>query len=514
MVVDMADTHYIGGIIPVVIGGDKQQHPYCRPEFLYLTEDEITLSADQNIRPVLCPKYPTQMPVFAGYAEVINTGKSKENEDLAAAKILTIVQQGYEAEKALDFTEKKHLNSDGKTNGKLARRPSDDEMLTISLSFSSDDGPVAPKTEAAYFGIFDGHAGSGAAILAANCLHEHIKSRMNEVLESVLHLSRKEQLIRASKRSSFYSLSTEASSSEAVQGSCITSDSLIIGALEAAFVDMDNQIIEEKAYVKITGGCAAIVCFVLLGKVYVANAGDCRAIMVAPNKVHLLSNDFNPVYERKRLQQIAYKNNDVIAQHFSRLEYSRYLTSKDLNRKVLYRDWYMDGWAAKTVREPDLKPPLISTRTRKPRLLNTIGVCRGFGDHHLMTANDKVAIKPFLSPYPEVNVFDVRALDSLSDREVVVMASDGLWDVLSNEEVAMIVRSALSQTEFSDFSKYTLVAQELVAAARGELVSQCKWKLASGGYASTDDITVFVIPLKYAINLPKNDDDDDDELLP
>lgn len=93
------------------------------------------------------------------------------------------------------------------------------------------------------------------------------------------------------------------------------------------------------------------------------------------------------------------------------------------------------------------------------------------------------------------------------------MASDGLWDVLTNEEVAMITRSALSHSDVDDFSKYTLVAQELVAAARGEQQGPFKWKLASGGMASTDDITVFVIPLKFAVNMPKGEDDDDEEML-
>uniref|UniRef100_A0AC34GWE0 PPM-type phosphatase domain-containing protein n=1 Tax=Panagrolaimus sp. ES5 TaxID=591445 RepID=A0AC34GWE0_9BILA len=469
MVVDMADTHLIGGIIPVITGSDKLPHPYCRPEFLYLTEDEISLSADQTIRPVMTPKYPTQMPVYAGYAEVINTGKSKENEDMAAAKVLNFVQQGYEAEKAIEL-EDKSKDSNKKKQDKLQRKPSDDDLLVISQSFSSDDGPIAPKAEAAFFGLFDGHAGSGAAIMTANCLHEHIKSRLNEVLESVMHLNRQEQLLRASRKSSFYSMENENWEEPKHQAS-INSDSLVIGALEAAFVDMDEQIAEEKTYIKVTGGCASIVSLIFLGKVYVANAGDCRAILITPNKVLQLSNDFNPVHERKRLQ------------------------------------------AAKTVREPDLKPPLISTRTRKPRLLNTIGVCRGFGDHHLMTADDKIAIKTFLSPFPEVQVFDVRTLDTLTDREVIIMASDGLWDVLNNDDVAQIVRSALSQNDVDDFSKYTLIAQELVAAARGEQVGQFKWKLSNGAMASTDDITVFVIPLKFAVNLPKGDEDDDEELL-
>jgi hypothetical protein len=135
MVVDMTDTHLIGGIIPVITGGDKQQHPYCRPEFLYLTEDEISLSADQTIRPVMCPKYPTQMPVYAGYAEVINTGKSKENEDMAAAKILSLVQQGYEAEKAIEIEDKRR-DLRNKKQEKSQRKPSDDDLLVITESFS------------------------------------------------------------------------------------------------------------------------------------------------------------------------------------------------------------------------------------------------------------------------------------------------------------------------------------------------------------------------------------------
>lgn len=39
------------------------------------------------------------------------------------------------------------------------------------------------------------------------------------------------------------------------------------------------------------------------------------------------------------------------------------------------------------------------------RLLNTIGVTRGFGDHHLVTVDDNIPIKPFLLPVPEVSLW-------------------------------------------------------------------------------------------------------------
>lgn len=61
----------------------------------------------------------------------------------------------------------------------------------------------------------------------------------------------------------------------------------------------------------------------------------------------------------------AYQNIGLVSYAFSRFDYSRYLTRKDLNRKVLYRDWNMEGWTAKTVTDSDLKPPLISIKGKK-----------------------------------------------------------------------------------------------------------------------------------------------------
>lgn len=40
------------------------------------------------------------------------------------------------------------------------------------------------KAEALYFAVFDGHAGTGAALMAANCLHEHIRVSLGSCLFS------------------------------------------------------------------------------------------------------------------------------------------------------------------------------------------------------------------------------------------------------------------------------------------------------------------------------------------
>ncbi|KIH61449.1 hypothetical protein ANCDUO_08280 [Ancylostoma duodenale] len=398
MVVDVADAKFIALV-------EKLPYPYSRPEFLYFSEDEISLSADQCVRPVLCPKNPSRMPLYAGYAEVVNAGKTLQNEDQASARIMTLVQQGYEAEEAKELEHCQTQNSSGKSSTK-----DDDDLM--SPSGGSTSGSVSPaRAEAAFFAIFDGHAGSGAALVASKCLHEHVKTRLGDVLESIIHLDRNETLLSGRGRSdSSYSISKLGYPVHKLRlntvGGCpvdsvsLRCDDLVIGALEAAFVDMDSQIAEDKQTWRIS-----------------ANAGDCRAVLVTDEGSRPLSSDFTPASERKRLQTLAYQNPELIGNCFSRLEYSRSLTKKDLKTKVLFRDWFMDGWASKTVKDCDLKPPLISESSRKKRLLNTIGVSRGFGDHHLYTVDDHLPIKPFLSSVPEIHTGTVvHHYDQSSDR--------------------------------------------------------------------------------------------------
>ena len=56
----------------------------------------------------------------------------------------------------------------------------------------------------------------------------------------------------------------------------ITVDNLITGALESAFWEMDNLIAADKQVYRMSGGCTACIALFILGKLYVANAGDSR----------------------------------------------------------------------------------------------------------------------------------------------------------------------------------------------------------------------------------------------
>ena len=222
---------------------------------------------------------------------------------------------------------------------------------------------------------------------------------------------------------------------------------------------------------------------------------------------------------------------------------------------MLYRDAHMTGWAYKEIQEDDLKFPVVYGEGKRSRLLATIGVTRGFGDHDLkaQSSNSQIVyIKPFLTPQPEVRVLDVENED-ISESDVLVMATDGLWDVVSNDRVAEIINNGMvlqpsntikssassasnSNDQLQDLHennsnqnkklvvseevrkkyRFISIAQELVMAARGKLVDR-NWKrrvpVENGQSnqkdnttsseqpqthqvpATIDDISVFVIPI-------------------
>lgn len=115
----------------------------------------------------------------------------------------------------------------------------------------------------------------------------------------------------------------------------------------------------------------------------------------------------------------------------------------------------------------------------------TIGVTRGLGDHNLKVCSSTLPIKPFLSCFPEVStpslqeaqagfvshlpveqsshlthlspppqvrVYDLTQYEHCPD-DVLVLGTDGLWDVTSDCEVAATVDRVLSAYEPNDPSR-------------------------------------------------------------
>ncbi|XP_036074816.1 protein phosphatase 1M isoform X3 [Rousettus aegyptiacus] len=293
--------------------------PYRRPRFLRDagscpgTADAPSLP---EARPVRCPARSRTLPWNAGYAEVINAEKSEFNEDQAACGKLCIQRCEIGAEE-------------------------DQEWLTLC--------PEEFLT-GHYWALFDGHGGPAAAILAANTLHSCLRRQLAAIVEGMvatqppMHLS---------------GHCVCASDPQFVKEKGIKTEDLVIGALENAFQECDEVIGRELEAAGQVGGCTALVAVSLQGKLYVANAGDSRAILVRRDEVRPLSSEFTPETERQRIQQLAFVYPELLAGEFTRLEFPRRLKGDDLGQKVLFRDHHMNGWSYKYVEKSDLKYPLI-----------------------------------------------------------------------------------------------------------------------------------------------------------
>ncbi|KAI3941594.1 hypothetical protein MKW92_034069 [Papaver armeniacum] len=126
-------------------------------------------------------------------------------------------------------------------------------------------------------------------------------------------------------------------------------------------------------------GSTAVVSIVTPEKVVVANCGDSRAVLSRGGKAVPLSTDHKPDLPAE-LQRIQGAGGRVI---------------------------YWDG----------------------PRVLGVLAMSRAIGDNYL---------KPYVSSEPEITV-----TERTEEDEFMILASDGLWDVVSNDTACDIVRMCL-----------------------------------------------------------------------
>lgn len=125
------------------------------------------------------------------------------------------------------------------------------------------------------------------------------------------------------------------------------------------------------------GGACCVTALVRKGDLVVSNAGDCRAVMSRGGVADVLTCDHQP---------------------------SRKDEKERIEALGGYVDCYRGVW----------------------RIQGSLAVSRGIGDRHY---------KPWVTAEPETRVLKIN-----SDCEFLILASDGLWDKVSNQEAVDLVR--------------------------------------------------------------------------
>jgi len=424
------------------------QYDYSRPSILgSLSPHAVQLISSNSNRVVICPTKPSSLPGSAGYAEVVNAGKSKTSEDQAVCLQDTLGNKG------LKYT---------------------------------------------IFAVYDGHGGNGTSLKLAHELHIVVHQALMDILPDIL------KAVDREKNSNNHNQNDEDDCEDFEELNARpfvpSLDELIAGTLESCFWVMDSIILMDKELYKITGGSTALMVFMMLDRAWTVNCGDSRAVLFREDnkfRAEPLSFDFTPESDRRRIQEIAFLKPELLVDKksgekvFSRLQFARKLSPADVGKQVLYRDYYMSGWALKEVSGEDVSLiPLISGRGKAVRLMLTMGVARSLGDFELIHRQSLCNMKEFLTPQPEVKLWKPEG--QVSQNDVIIMATDGMWDVVSNQEAGLVVEETVRAG--GGEIVYTNLAKRLVERARGDRKDGF-WEKEDGRLASGDDISVFVIPI-------------------
>ncbi|KAK9124542.1 hypothetical protein Sjap_014144 [Stephania japonica] len=162
------------------------------------------------------------------------------------------------------------------------------------------------------------------------------------------------------------------------------------------------------------GGTCCVTALIRNGNLVVSNAGDCRAVVSRGGTAEALTSDHRPSREDER-------------------------------ERIEAQGGYVD------------------CRNGIWRIQGTLAVSRGVGDGHL---------KQWVIAEPETKVLAIEP-----DHEFLILASDGLWDKVSNQEAVDVARTLCVETKPETLSACKKLAK--LAISRG----------------SCDDISVMVIHL-------------------
>ncbi|KAK9048156.1 hypothetical protein SSX86_032881, partial [Deinandra increscens subsp. villosa] len=167
----------------------------------------------------------------------------------------------------------------------------------------------------------------------------------------------------------------------------------------------------------VNGGACCVTALIRKGNLIVSNAGDCRAVMSRGGVAEALTVDHKPSREDER----------------DRIE-------------------NMGGY--------------VDCRNGVWRIQGSLAVTRGIGDNHL---------SKWVIAEPETRIISIRP-----ECEFLILASDGIWDKVSNQEAIDIIRPFC------------------IGTAKPDLTSACKKLVGlSATRGSYDDMSVMIIRLPH-----------------
>ncbi|XP_003747764.1 probable protein phosphatase 2C T23F11.1 [Galendromus occidentalis] len=201
-----------------------------------------------------------------------------------------------------------------------------------------------------------------------------------------------------------------------------------VEAIQQAFLEVDQDMLNDDVMKEELAGSTGVVVLIkrddpkILGNIYCGNIGDSRAVACVAGRTVPLSFDHKPS-----------------------------------NKEEAKRINAAGGWV-------DLN-----------RVNGNLALSRAFGDFVFKKNEKKPAHEQIVTAFPDVTVEPLTP-----DHEFVVLACDGIWDVMSNEEVVRFIRVRLAER----------MEPEIICE---ELMTRCLAPDTSMGGLGCDNMTVVLV---------------------
>ncbi|GMF23541.1 unnamed protein product [Phytophthora lilii] len=288
------------------------------------------------------------------------------------------------------------------------------------------DGEDDAETSPSLLAVFDGHNGAYAS--------EYARRRFKDLL------GENEDLSEISRRA---------------QHAELTDDDVkkIRELLVDAFATVDAEILQRTVILNKRDGSTVLLGLLVGGKLFVANLGDSRGVL-AQAEENSEDSDEEDEEEVPGAVRVSVDHKPDLQEETERVEAA--------GGKVIFSGCW---------------------RVAHDQIPLRLAISRSLGDHPLKTNLPSSCSAPLVSVVPDVRVFNVEAAG-----EYLVFASDGLWDRLSDDDAAKIVRAKVAEFHWSEEpTSFEDVTKEALQFAANALVEAALLK------RSMDNITAMVI---------------------
>ncbi|POM73265.1 Protein phosphatase 2C [Phytophthora palmivora] len=274
--------------------------------------------------------------------------------------------------------------------------------------------------------VYDGHNGAYAS--------EYARRRFKDLL------GESEDLVEISRRAQH----TELTDNDVEK---------IRELLVDAFATVDAEILQRTVILNKRDGSTVLLGLLVGGKLFVANLGDSRGVLAQTDESSEGS-DGEDDEEVPSAVRLSVDHKPDLKEETERVE--------EAGGKVIFSGCW---------------------RVAHDQIPLRLAISRSLGDHPLKLNLPESCSAPLVSVIPDVRVLNVEAAG-----EFLVLASDGLWDRLSDDDAAKIVRAKVTEFQWSEEPTNSEdVTKEALQFAANALVEAALLK------RSMDNITAMVI---------------------